>query len=219
MTMIFNRGLIMTKSIFPPKVADFLEECTSAAFVISEVRQQQLQSLADYIRDKTKAAEPIKLIFICTHNSRRSQMAQLAAKSAAIYYSLEKVETYSGGTEATAFNSNAIDAIKNVGYEVTRMTGGDNPRYKIAISDFASEEFFSKEYSDDSNPFSDFAAVTVCSDAERACPYVKGAEARFSLPYEDPKVYDNSPDAAKAYRGSFLEITKEMMYAFSKAIR
>lgn len=198
-------------------MARYLEECEEATLEISKVRQQILLGLAEYMYNKFKVKKPVKLLFICTHNSRRSQMAQLAAKSAAIYYNLKNVETYSGGSEHTAFNLNAIQAIKSVGYKVEEVSGGDNPRYKIAISKTESDTFFSKLYSDSSNPPTGFAVVTVCSDADRACPYVHGAEARFALPFEDPKINDDSLYVAEAYQKTFSEITKEMMFAFNES--
>jgi hypothetical protein len=47
--------------------------------IIRQQRRAQLQKLASYVRDKTKAHHPARLIFICTHNSRRSQMCQIWA--------------------------------------------------------------------------------------------------------------------------------------------
>ena len=53
---------------------------------------------------------PAGLIFICTHNSRRSQLAQVWAGTAARVFGIAGVETFSGGTEVTAFNPRAIAA-------------------------------------------------------------------------------------------------------------
>jgi arsenate reductase (thioredoxin) len=42
-----------------------------------------------------------------------------------------------------------------------------------------------------SNPQRDFAALMVCGEADDACPVVKGATLRVSMPYLDPKIYDD----------------------------
>ena len=59
---------------------------------------------------KNATKKPLNLIFICTHNSRRSHMGQLWAQVAAFYYGIEHVYCYSGGTEATAFNPRSVKA-------------------------------------------------------------------------------------------------------------
>ena len=49
-------------------------------------------------------AKPIQLMFVCTHNSRRSHISQQRAQASAAYLNVDNVQTFSGGTEATAFN-------------------------------------------------------------------------------------------------------------------
>ena len=51
---------------------------------------------------------------------------------------------------------------------------------------------FSKAYDDAINPRNNFAAVMTCTNADENCPLIPGSEKRISLPYEDPKVFDNS---------------------------
>ena len=58
---------------------------------------------------------------------------------------------------------------------------------------------FSKTYFDASNPQKGFAALMVCGEADAACPLVKGAAVRISMPYLDPKIYDDSTDEALKY--------------------
>ena len=65
-------------------------------------RKTLLDDLTDYVITQTAAGSPVRLIFICTHNSRRSHMAQLWAQTAAAYHGVAAIETFSGGTEATA---------------------------------------------------------------------------------------------------------------------
>jgi arsenate reductase (thioredoxin) len=52
---------------------------------------------------------------------------------------------------------------------------------------------FSKRYDDPSNPQEGFAALMVCDEADAGCPAVRGASLRLSLPFADPKVYDDTP--------------------------
>ena len=58
---------------------------------------------------------------------------------------------------------------------------------------------FSKKFDDPSNPQDGFAALMVCGEADAACPFVKGASMRISMPYLDPKIYDGSAFEAAKY--------------------
>ena len=62
----------------------------------------------------------------------------------------------------------------------------------------------------------DSCAVMTCSDADEACPIVQGADARFAIPYEDPKAFDGTREEAWAYDERCRQIAREMLYVFSK---
>ncbi len=199
-----------------PALADYIKKAQKGMASIPEDRKTALREIADFVRKQTRAGKPAKLVFICTHNSRRSHMSQIWAATAAAYYGISGVETYSGGTEATAFNPRAVAAITRAGF-VVENPGGQNPRYQVSYSPKAKPlECFSKIYSDPYNPQSDFMAVMTCSQADEACPIVRGASARVSLPYLDPKVADNTPEEAAKYDERCLQIATEMLYLMSQ---
>ena len=164
-------------------------------------RREPLDQLAEFVRARGSAGEPAKLTFICTGNSRRSHLGQLWAAAAARYRGVDGVETYSGGTEPSAFNPRTIAALERAGFVVeSPHEGGDNPHYRVSYADgIAAIEAFSKRFDDAINPRSDFAAVMTCSEADQECPFVPGAALRVSLPYEDPKVADDTPQEADRY--------------------
>ena len=180
-------------------------------------RKQKLLELARFVDDGRKAGRPVRLNFICTHNSRRSHMAQLWAQAAAHYYGIEGVACYSGGTEATAFHPQAVKAMQDAGFRIESTTSGVNPRYVVTYgNDAAPVTAFSKKYDDPSNPSGDFAAVMTCSEADANCPVVIGAARRISLTYEDPKAFDGTPQAAEGYAARVRQIGREMLFAFSR---
>ena len=86
----------------------FVTEVAAASASIPEERKAKLEKLALFVKAKRAAGEDAKLTFICTHNSRRSHLAQIWSTTAAAYYGLNGVSTYSGGTESTAFNPRAV---------------------------------------------------------------------------------------------------------------
>ncbi|WP_246114222.1 protein-tyrosine-phosphatase [Rubripirellula tenax] len=161
-----------------------------------------------------------KLNFICTHNSRRSHLAQIWATVAAQHFGVDGIETFSGGTEATAMNSRIVDTLRRSGLSVSTNPGPahTNPLYKVAYSDSdvaPAVECFSKVYDQSPNPSEDFIAVMVCSNADTHCPIVRGASDRIVIKYDDPKVSDDTVDESVIYDARCGQIAREMLYAFS----
>ncbi|WP_420576876.1 low molecular weight phosphatase family protein [Ekhidna sp.] len=178
---------------------------------IAESRKETLNQVVQYIK---KTDHP-KLNFICTHNSRRSHLSQIWAQTMAHHFGV-KVETFSGGTEATAFHPNAVAAIEKVGF-VVKKSDGANPRYEVKFSDEASPmACYSKTFDDPVNPSSGFAAIMTCSEADSECPIVFGADTRIKLFYEDPKVSDGSGNEEKVYGERCRQIATEMMFVFQQ---
>jgi arsenate reductase (thioredoxin) len=184
---------------------------------IPEERMQILKQLASYVEKNLKAEEPIKLNFICTHNSRRSHISQLWAQAAAAYYGIADVQCYSGGTEATAFNPRAVKAMQDAGFHITKVKDGDNPFYECRFNNSANPVIaFSKTYSDPFNPDKNFAAIMTCSHADEHCPLVIGASARIAITYDDPKEFDGTPLETQKYAERVHQIGREIFYAFSQ---
>jgi len=182
-------------------------------------RKERLRKLALYVKSRTKARLDTRLIFICTHNSRRSHMSALWAHVAATHFGLDRVSTFSGGTEATAFNPRAVAALSRAGFAISVESPGDNPVYTVGYSAEAPAlKAFSKIYSSAPNPTEDFAAVMTCSQADRNCPNVRGASLRVATPYEDPKAADGTAEESQRYDERSRQIAREMLYLFQLAV-
>ncbi len=180
-------------------------------------RKAQLKEIAEYISGKVREREPVNLMFICTHNSRRSQMSQLWAQVAVLHYRIPGIRCFSGGTEATAIHPAAVTALTKAGFQIESDGIGSNPVYRFTYANgIEPVELFSKKFSDQVNPQGGFLAIMTCPDADEACPIVPGAAARFSIPYEDPKVADNTPKEALRYDERCQQIATEMFYLFGK---
>ncbi|HPF41714.1 MAG TPA: protein-tyrosine-phosphatase [Phycisphaerae bacterium] len=180
-------------------------------------RRRELDTFADMVRQARQGDRPARLVFICTHNSRRSHMCQIWAAVAAYHYGVSGIHTYSGGTESTAFNPRAVAAMERAGLRIARTTDDDNPIYHVRYSDDAHPlTCFSKVYDHAPNPKKDFIAVMNCDHANEACPIVRGASKRVALMYEDPKVADGTPEEAAKYDERCRQIGREMLYVFSR---
>lgn len=183
---------------------------------ISEERKSVLTSLIDFIQEKKNNNEIINLIFICTHNSRRSHLAQIWAQTAASYYGIPNVFCYSGGTETTALYPSVTQTLLNSGFKIQQLSKNENPVYSFKFDENKPAIIcFSKRYNDLFNPQSNFAAIMTCTHAEENCPFIPNAAKRISLPYNDPKEFDGTPLQKVKYEERSLEIGVEMLYVLS----
>lgn len=184
---------------------------------IAPERRALLERVADYVKQKIVGNKTAQLLYVCTHNSRRSHFGQVWSKVASAYYGIRNVQTFSGGTEATAFNTNAINALKRTGFEISAASSDKNPLVHVRYAaNEAPVQCFSKVYDDAANPKGNFAAIMTCSEAEQNCPSIQGADLRIGLTYEDPKAFDGTPQQDEKYDERCRQIALESLYIFSK---
>lgn len=182
---------------------------------ISSERKSVLQPLIDFIKEKKENNERILLNFICTHNSRRSHLSQIWAQVMAEYFHIQNVDSYSGGTEATAMFPKVVDTLNAQGLKIKQATKTENPIYYINLGDNIKPVIgFSKIFEDDFNPKSNFAAIMTCSSADQGCPFVFGCAKRIAVTYEDPKAFDGTELQDEKYLERSVQIATEMKYVF-----
>jgi arsenate reductase len=105
--------------------------------------------------------EKPKVLFLCTHNSARSQMAEGLLRHLAGNH----FEVMSAGTEATHARPLAIRAMDELGIDISGQESKTLDRYLGDTFDYV---------------------VTVCDDATEACPVFPGAKRRLHWSFEDP---------------------------------
>lgn len=206
----------LRSTIFPETLA-YLQRCESMFDSIPSQRKTELALVSSYINQQLAKRLPAKLTFICTHNSRRSHLSQVWAAVAAIYYGVAGVETFSGGTEATACNPRSVAALKRCGLKIHADDDlATNPRYSVLASDQVAPQIcFSKVFNESPNPTENYCAIMTCSQADDACPVVMGCDLRVPIRYEDPKVADDTPLEAQRYDQRCQQICTEMLYMMS----
>lgn len=102
-----------------------------------------------------------RVLFLCTHNSARSQMAEgLLRKQAG-----DQFEVSSAGTEATRVHPLAIIAMRDAGIDISRQQSK-------TLDAFSGEHF---DY-----------VITVCDLANERCPIFPGDTARIHWSFDDP---------------------------------
>ena len=102
-----------------------------------------------------------RVLFLCTHNSARSQMAEGLLRR----LSAGQVDAHSAGTEATHVRPLAIAAMAELGIDISRQESKTLQRYLA-------------------EPFE--AVITVCDDANDACPAFPGGRRRLHWSFPDP---------------------------------
>ena len=116
-----------------------------------------------------EAGERARVLFVCTHNSARSQMAEGLLRDRAG----DRFEVTSAGTEATHVRPLAIRAMAEIGIDISGQESKTLERY-------LGESF---EY-----------VITVCDDANEACPFFPGAKKRLHWSFEDPSRAEGPED-------------------------
>jgi arsenate reductase (thioredoxin) len=195
-----------------------IERVVGEAESIDPERQERLMPMARYLREHRDDPTPPSVVFVCTHNSRRSQLAQFWATVAAAEVGLERIGCYSCGTEATACNPRTVAALRRAGVSVVAANQEKNPLYLAQFDDLApAVKLTSKAFGDSSLPKDSFVAAMCCGDADERCPTIAGATFRVPLHYEDPKVTDGTPEEAGRYDERSGQIAAEMMFVMIHA--
>lgn len=127
-------------------------------------------------------AEPgVSVLFLCTHNSARSQMAEGILRHLA-----PAVEAASAGTEATRVHPLAIRAMAEQGFDISHQRSKP-------LSELAGETF---DY-----------VITVCDRARESCPILPGAPEQLHWSLPDPSVVEgDEATRLHAFRGAAIEL-------------
>jgi len=199
---------------FYPKLQDYCMILTREYNKISGQRKDQLNELASYISGKLSKKESVQILFVCEDNSRRSQFAEIWAQTAAYYYGLKNIHTYSGGLQETSINFMLIEALKRTGFSVTASeVYSKNPVYLVSPGRRWKDIFvFSKSYDYWNNPNDHFASVYCSKGLMDSHFIIPGASQTINLPYNNVKIFDNSPGGNLKNDEICKEIAREMLY-------
>ena len=110
-----------------------------------------------------------RVLFLCTHNSARSQMAEGLLR----HLAGDRFEVASAGTEATSVRPEAVEAMAELGVDISGQSSKTLERYL--------EEPFDH-------------VVTVCDDANEACPVFPGARSRLHWSFREPSRAEGSQE-------------------------
>ncbi|MDG2356910.1 MAG: hypothetical protein P8L21_01350 [Polaribacter sp.] len=188
----------------------------NAKIILSDERKKLLLKISNGILEKYKKEGVVNLNFICTHNSRRSQLGQVWGFFAANYFDLN-INSFSGGTEVTAFFRNTVKTLQMVGFSFNLENfSHQNPKYIISFEGTSKYILgYSKRYDNEENK-NPFIAITTCNNADTNCPFIPEALLRFHLPFVDPKSSDETDLQDETYLKTNQQIAAEIYYIFSE---
>jgi len=111
-----------------------------------------------------------KVLFLCTHNSCRSQMAEGIVNADLG----DRFQAFSAGTEATGVNPLAVQVLAEIGIDISG-------HYSKTLDHFADQSF---DY-----------VITLCGSANEQCPLFFGGVQRVHIGFDDPSQSTGSPEA------------------------
>ena len=194
----------------------YLNKISSEDISLSEARREQVEEIERGIKRLFVSHDSLNIVFLCTHNSRRSQFAEFFGRAWVNYFDIAHMEVYSAGVELTQVHNHVADALDEAGFLVSRSPIAMGNQYPIVLmgSDRISRQLYSKTISDELLPKYDFITIAVCDHAAESCPIMPGSLGRFVLPFTDPGKYDDTSNALSHYRDTRDEIAQTLYSLF-----
>jgi arsenate reductase len=132
-----------------------------------------------------------KILFLCTGNSARSQMAEAFLRK----YGGERFEAYSAGLEPKGLNPLTVQVMQEVGIDIS------NQRSK-SVSEYLGRVHFR-------------ALITVCDDADKNCPTVwPGVNLRMHWSFEDPAAFEGTAEEKLAKFREVRDLIEKQIVAW-----
>lgn len=141
----------------------------------------------------TPQAEPeplqdsIRMLFLCTHNSARSQMAEGLAQ----HIGAGKIEAYSAGTEATFVKPEAIQTMHNRGIDISHQQSEVLDDYLDMAFDYV---------------------ITVCDQAREVCPVFPHGNHHIHWSFPDPSIVEDPQKRLAAFEEVARQLTTRIQY-------
>ena len=129
-------------------------------------------------------SDAIRVLFLCTHNSARSQMAEALLNT----FGEGRFQGFSAGTEARGLHPLSIQAMAEIGID-------------ISLQESKTLEHFSGEHFD--------LLITVCDEANEACPYFANATQRRHWSFPDPSAAGGDEEAQFAAFASVRDAIRD----------
>ena len=130
-----------------------------------------------------------RVMFVCTHNSARSQMAEGMLRA----MGGDTFEVFSAGTEATGVRPEAIAVMDEIGIDISGHTSK-------SLAPFMGESFS--------------WVITVCDEAKEACPTIPGVAQQDHWSIDDPSAVEGDEETRLAAFREARDIIRDRVHIF-----
>jgi protein-tyrosine-phosphatase/DNA-binding transcriptional ArsR family regulator len=137
--------------------------------------------------DDGETIPPARVLFLCTHNAARSQMAEGIMR----HYGGKMVEVFSAGSEPSEVNPEARAAMEQLGIDIS----GQRSKH---LREFLGQKF---DYS-----------ITVCDRARESCPIFPGDPVQIHWSFPDPSAIEDAEERASTFNAIAIEMTTRIRY-------
>ena len=125
----------------------------------------------------------MKVLFLCTGNSARSQMAEALLR----HHAGDRFEVYSAGLEPRGIHPYTVQVMNEIGIDIGGQSSKD-------VMEYMGRVHFG-------------TVITVCANAEARCPIFPFATTRLHWPFDDPAKMIGTPDVVLA---KFREVRDQL---------
>ena len=133
-----------------------------------------------------------RVLFVCTHNSARSQMAEAMLRT----WGGDKFEAFSAGTEASGIKPETVQVMNEIGIDISNQSSK-------TIDEFRGRSF---EW-----------FITVCDDAQKNCPVLPGVAHAAHWSIEDPSTVRGTPEERLAAFRDARDVIRDRLKLFINA--
>jgi protein-tyrosine-phosphatase/DNA-binding transcriptional ArsR family regulator len=130
---------------------------------------------------------PARVLFLCTHNSARSQMAEAIMRQ----MGGPMVEVYSAGTEPSSIHPNAVAVLASMNIDASAARSKH-------LDEYADQRF---DY-----------IVTVCDRVREACPVFPGDPEQIHWSFPDPAAVEGEEEKYRAFAKTAQELTTRVRF-------
>jgi arsenate reductase len=156
---------------------------------------EQTIAAAGRARRERPMTDPIRVLFVCTHNSARSQIAEALLKR----YGGDDFEVASAGTESTQVNPYAVRVLADAGIDWSHAESKTIDRFLDQRFDYV---------------------ITVCDRAKATCPVFPGSENTLHWGLDDPsEVQGTDDEQLAAFRRTEMEVSARLRPFIEVALR
>ncbi len=181
------------------RLSEYVKEIEK--FSLEDFQKARIKKISKTLKNEIKSCNSI--VYICTHNSRRSQFYQVWSQILSDIYKLN-LSFQSAGVIKTEVYVEVIRSLKRAGVDIDENGTMLINKKQVPLFSKCLQEINLKA----------FISMMTCSDAEKSCPIDPRSKKNINLFYPDPKRFDRTKNEIKEYDFTCKSIAAEINAIF-----